>query len=469
MNFFSDETKKPAPVFDVFNVYFDMIYEPTMHILLEFDGRLNEKIFHEALIRYIESDPYLSSQFIEINNEFFWKKISESKIKDCFFLKENSGDAGNIFESALPPLDVYSGPQIRGIIYRNDSQDFILLSCHHGFCDAGGLKLMAKELFFVYKNLIANPKYRPEYKGWYYRGTDKILKGFSDNYLKIVSENEKPFSDKWAFPYEKKGRGTPKTALRTLNPKRLEKIKEFGKNNNATVNDIIIGAFFLALLKINSCNSEKGYEKSILTSADIRKYYGRDKENYPANLSVAFELSLYAKQSSELKDIIIQITEITKKLKSGDLGLGCIIFYEDMFLKGSSFIKNFFENMILSYDKTNFKNPVFSNTGIINSDDYSEIPKTTDAGFNKSHIKDTSKTIDLGNIPCRNGSDIYNKSCLNVTNAWFLPVICWPPGFLMTVSTFKNSLSLICGYEQGPYSKEKIEDFLEYVDDILPK
>ncbi|MDD4128102.1 MAG: condensation domain-containing protein, partial [Methanomicrobium sp.] len=404
----------------------------------ELDGRLDEKCFLKAITEYVNSNPYLSSRIIEKNGTFYWEKNPEIQPFDFYFLNEISGSAESLFECPPSPVNVYTGPQIKAGIYRNNDHDSVVVSCHHGLCDVNGLKLMAKELFSIYHELKQNSRYRPESKGWYYKGTDEILKKFSKSFLDRVIANEKPFSDRWAFPFEHKGRGVPKISCRTFSPERMKKLKEFGKDYGATVNDILMGAFFLALLKINSCDSVKDFEKSILTSADVRKYYGKEKENYPQNLSVAFEISLIADKSFELKDLINQITAITKEKKAGELGLGCILFYEEMFLKGSEFINNFFDNMILSYNTNNFKNPVFSNIGIIDENYFKNI---SGAGNKKLEVK----------------------------NAWFLPVICWPPGFLMTASTFKDSLSIISGYEEGPYSKEAVDKFLLYVDSYLPK
>ncbi len=432
----SKDEKQAAPVFDVFNVFFDRIYEPSMHIVFCSDGIIDDIILKKAVTQYLKSDPYLSSRFEIKDGMYFWHHESGYKTEDYFYLKKIAGSAEYILNNPPPPVNVYKGPQIRAGIYRNESSDFLVFSCHHGFCDAGGLKFMAKEIFSIYRELKKNPLYIPEYKGWYYRGTKDILDKFSPEYIKSVLADETPFSDRWAFPFEYIGRGTPQFSMRKLSPVRMKKIKEFGKKYNATVNDILIGAFFLALLKINSCDSDEESEKSILTSADIRKYYGRDFDNHPQNLSVAFQISLKAKRDYELKDIIEETAKITRRKKSKDLGLGCIAFYEKIFSEGEFFINGFFDNMMQSYEKTNFKNPVFSNIGIIDENYFS-------------------------NLKAKNNTD------LNVTDAFFLPVVCHPPGFLMTASTFKDSIFIVCGYEEGPYSKDTVERFLEYTDFLI--
>ncbi|MBN2733902.1 MAG: condensation protein [Methanomicrobiaceae archaeon] len=437
MNNFEEELRTPAPVFDVFNVYFDCIYEPTMHILFEFDGRIDGKCLENALTKAINADPYLSSRYIEKDKIPFWEKIPSVFFKEAFYLQEISKPEENIFANPPPALDVYKGPQVRAGLYRSKKGDSIVISCHHGFCDAKGLKDLSSEIFSIYQKLQRNPDYMPESKGWYYRGTKDILEKNSKNKIKDALAAEEPFIDRWAFPFEYKGRGNPCYTVRELNPERFGKIKEFGKKYGATVNDIIIAAYILALLKIAPSNSENDLKKTLLTSADIRKYYGRDKDNLPQNLSVAYEISVIADENSELTDVIGQITDITRKKKSGDLGLGCIAFYEEIFKEGMDNLRLFFNNMVSGYDSSNLKNPVFSNIGIIDTDCFLPVLGT-------------------------------DNKILELKNAVFLPVICWPAGFLMTISTFRDTITLISGYEEGPYSKKTVETFLEYVDSYIP-
>ena len=54
--------RHPASSFDVFNVYFERIYDPTMHVVFTFDGGIEAEVMREATMRLIASDPYLRSR-----------------------------------------------------------------------------------------------------------------------------------------------------------------------------------------------------------------------------------------------------------------------------------------------------------------------------------------------------------------------------------------------------------------------
>ncbi|MDG6250742.1 MAG: condensation protein, partial [Methanocalculus sp.] len=56
---------------------------------------------------------------------------------------------------------------------------------------------------------------------------------------------------------------------------------------------------------------------------------------------------------------------------------------------------------------------------------------------------------------------------LSLERFHFIPCICWPNGFLVTAYTFRGELTLITAYEEGPYSTETVERFLEYMDGYM--
>ena len=100
-------------------------------------------------------------------------------------------------------------------------------------------------------------------------------------------------------------------------------------------------------------------------------------------------------------------------------------------------VKAFFKEMMERYTGNGMKNPVFSNIGVI----------------------DEGIALPLA------GKD---GGPLDLRSASILPCVCWPYGFLMSLSTFRDAMTIASAYEEGPYAPETVERFLEYVDDYLP-
>ncbi|QYZ79154.1 condensation protein [Methanofollis formosanus] len=426
-------SSQPAPAFDLFNVYFERLYDPTMHLLLAFDGEVDEAVLKKATLRLLGSNPYLRSRFAEEEEGMpCWEEIAEEEWERAFVILPPG-------EHLRPPapLDVRRGPQVRVSLARQEDGDRIVVTCHHGFCDAKGIIDLARRLFEVYREIKEDPDFRPAPLGWYDRGTERVLAQFTAEEIKQARDEEEPFVDRWRFPIVRQGRGTPRIAHRTLSPDRLRQAKEFGRRHGATVNDIMIAAFFLAHLKIRDDPSDLGAPRSILTSADLRRHLDHPEACPPMNLSVAYEVTLTAGEGTGLEDIIDQVTAVTKRRKADGLGIGCILFYDEIYAGGMPGVRAFFDEMIRRYEETGLKNPVFSNIGVLDAAEFLPV----------------------------DGKDGHP---LDLRNLCFLPCVCWPYGFLISLSTFRESMTIVTGYEKGPYSEDMVERFLDAVVGYLP-
>ncbi|WAI02031.1 hypothetical protein [Methanogenium organophilum] len=96
-----------------------------------------------------------------------------------------------------------------------------------------------------------------------------------------------------------------------------------------------------------------------------------------------------------------------------------------------------FYAMMQGYETTGQKNPVFSFIGIFREEDFLPLAGTD------------ARPLCLCDV------------CL-------FPCICWPYGFLMCLSTFRDAMTIVAAYEEGPYSRETVERFLNYMDGYLP-
>ncbi|WP_255332075.1 condensation protein [Methanocalculus taiwanensis] len=426
----------PVPAFDLFNVLFEQIYDPAMTVVLSFGGHVYEDVLKTATMRLIGSNPYIRSKFAVVDGQPVWEEIPEDEWERAFALL-HSGEDDAPPPAVLPPApDVRAGPQIRVTVYRGSGGDTVCVTCHHGFCDAKGLLTMAEDLCSAYRGVMQDPGCRPPSTGLYDRTTDRILSLYTDEECRLAIAEEEPFVDRWHFPAERFGYGIQKAAYRTLPEERLARMKAIGKEYGATVNDVLIAAFFLAFLAIRDDPADRGAPRGILTSADMRRLLPGNERLPPMNLSVAFELTLSVDFRATLPDILPEVTAFMKSKKDGRIGPGCIHFYEEIYAGGMEAVNAFFDGMIERYRTDGEKNPVFANLGVINPDDYLPMP----------------------------GKD---GTALSLERFNFIPCICWPYGFLVTAYTFRGALTLITAYEEGPYSTETVERFLEYMDGYL--
>ena len=88
----------------------------------------------------LESDPYLSSCYVETEGMAYWERIPRERLDSAFSF--HSIYEGDPAPPDVPPgsVDVYSGPCAAAAVYRMAGRgDVLTVSVHHGCCDARGL------------------------------------------------------------------------------------------------------------------------------------------------------------------------------------------------------------------------------------------------------------------------------------------------------------------------------------------
>lgn len=425
--------RHPVPAFDLFNVLFERIYDPSIHIVLSFDGRLDESAMETATERLIGANPYLGSRFRVVDGVPAWEEVPDDRREAAFSLHEHDRDP----EVPPLPLDVRTAPQVRVGLFRGEAGDTLVITIHHGFCDVSGLFSLTRDLFSTYRSIFDDPGYRPASTGAYDRGTNRILSRYNEEERTRARNEATPFIDRWRFPVVRTGRGRPRVSSLTLAPDRLRAIGAFAKEHGATVNDALLGAYFLAILRVRDDPADRNAPRGILTSADMRRSLPDPDACPPMNLSIAFEITLSVPEGAGLAEIIGDIAAETTLCKAGAFDAGCILFYEDLYARGLAAVDAFFDEMADRYVSSGLKSPVFSNLGIIDEADFLPVP----------------------------GPD---GNPISLRDARIVPCVCWPYGFLTVASTFRGRLTLTTAYEEGPYSAATVEQFLGYMDESLP-
>ena len=427
-----------AEPFDVFNVFFERIYDPTMHFMVRYSGRVDEEILRRSVILTLESVPFLSSMFVESENGCFFERTGPERFAGAFVFHGDCNPEEIPYKVPPKPLDVRSGPQIRVDLFRpeNSGDDLITVTCHHGAMDAHGLVDISEYIFTVYRGLHDNSGFRPEIL-IPDRSLSRIYDMYPDSVLREALEKEEKITDTWNFPYLCHGRGERRMARRDFGPERLSEAKEVCRRYGGTVNDLLIALFFRAFRRARDDPVDVNRKNAGLTSADLRRYIPDIEDCSPANLSAAYEISAITGRYSGIEDILPDIIAATKERKNNYLGLGSVLFYRNLYNEGIPRIKEFFDCMISSYRESDLKNPVLSNIGVISGEKFS-------------------------NIPGKKGT------VLSPEDLCFLPVVCYPPGFLLSASTFNGVLSVFTGYESGPYDEGDINRFMDAFDDLFP-
>ncbi len=427
----------PAPAFDVVNVWFAEVYDPTIHLVIEIDGRLDMAALHAALRDTALAAPVLRCRYLETHDRGYWEELPLAAVDAAFSYLEEPFSAG-AGASSLPVIDPFTGPQVWLSVFRDHEAraDTIVLSLHHAAVDANGLFQAAALLAECYRERVEGrtPAIQPL---WEDRGTERIYASFTDDECSLAYTREYSFADNWGFPCHNLSRESPRWARLDIPPARFTVLRDYAKERGATLNDLLLAAYFTALLAVAGDDRLYGRDLGLLGTLDLRRYLCCIPPRTICNLSVGYELQLSAEKGEQLEEILPRVSRMMEEKKNEHVGLGTVVLYEKAYKAGiREGIAPLFAAMRQTYSGEERKNPILTNTGVI--------PPAVASYY-----------------AGENGEPV------TVRHVWCPAPATYPPGSILLVSTFEGHMTLSTSFCSG-HDADAVARMMERLDELLP-
>ncbi|NYT20313.1 MAG: hypothetical protein GKC07_00750 [Methanomicrobiales archaeon] len=409
----------PATVNDQWNYLLSTIWDQMIHLVIRFDGRLQEPVLASAVMSACRAEPLTTMRFCEGDPPYF----TPAPIPvDRIFAVTRAADPDSALRELLTkPLDPAAGPQVRIRLIRSD-HDLLCISVNHTISDAYGLKSFGSRIARLYQaRSSASPFLTLE--NTHDRSFGSVLRLFSPAERETAVINYGDQTRSWSLPVRSSTTGDPGYTIVRLNTGILPVIKAGAGRLGATVNDVLLSAFSLALAE--SVPELRKTPLPVLTSIDLRRYLSPDSFPSLANLSVAFEVPVMAGERDSLATVVRRIHAAMEERKQGHAGIGAAERLCRDFSGGYEAVKQ--QLRILEQetrDGRREKNPFFANLGVI-----------------------PESVLDYGAIP--------------VAGAWMLPPVEFSPGFGLAASTCRGSLCLASGYCRDALPEKEVSEILD--------
>ena len=399
-----------------------------IHTILKFDGLFDRARIRKAVRLMMDKEPVLGCRFIEHPKNPYWQRRADlDSLNYCSFVDSKSFEE-ELQEFIISPCDprVDLGLQIR--IYRNGNQDILCLKSSHAIIDGGGIIDYLTSLGNLYVQLKDNPTHEIQSNITGSRKLHQVLKQF--NFLQrlfIFLKNRSP-KPNWAFPWKGTNAINPDYIIRRFKPGKFKKMKSFAKKHNATINDMLLTAFYRSVFKIINPPLKKKLV-SVVT-VNLRTYLPNNKAESICNLSTSAYPQIEYFPNEYFTETLLRVRNEMKLRKKLFPGIGPAAFLQTIFRRNFTKIieitKNRFDNDL----KKGVTHPVFTNVGLVKTDnfDYGEI-----------------KPID----------------------GYLMTPIVHAPGFIMGAMTFNETMSLCLGFYEDSYDKKLIEEFIDSIDKEL--
>ena len=392
----------------------------------EYDFEIDPKCLETALVCAVEANPVLHSAFAKRQFCHFWR-VEEFLPEDVFSFvyAEDYGSKVDEFlcSSFLPESNV----QFKVKLFIGKGKSTIAFMTNHMCMDGGDLKRFIKLLCSAYNSVIKGESISYLEKGGS-RGYSAVYKDLSGKYkikAKLLYSNPTPKNTP-VFPLEDNREEDHSFIIkRTVSAEHFNAVKALSKKHGATINDVILAAYFKSLYELAEFGA--GSAVNISSAIDLRRYI-KDKESLGfTNHSAYLPYSINGKDLSFV-ELLEKVVKISDKYRSdcfsGLNGLPLLHF-------GFTALPAFIADKLV---KRFYNNPsiALSNIGILYESDYSLSSKEPLSAFITGTVK-------------------------------------YKPGVMVTVTTYKNQLTFTMCSRGSKTDRAKLEKLLACIERNLMK
>jgi NRPS condensation-like uncharacterized protein len=414
---------------DQFNYALRALSDQSMHMVIAFGGMLDEGRLRDAIATVLAEVPVLGSRFVECDAPY-WERLPEINRDSLVYVHPTDDPHQDLPRVLAIPVDPAAGPQICLHILRTKRSDTLCITVHHAAMDAHGLLACTHRIAECYRNPDSRAPPPAE-------TTDRSLAAVLAQFPETAHIRDQPAPEDppegWAFPSGPGDGRTRDFAIRTLPASHLDAVKRAGKLQGATVNDVLLAAYFQALC--TTICPGPGCPVPVMVSIDLRRYLNGSRSISPyttiCNQSVAFAVMMTP--GIESRDgMIAYARDAMQAHKVHNPGIASAVDMETFGYAGFSRICERVQTMKATYAACHANPPFLGNIGII--------PEETVA-FSQD-------------IP--------------VTNAFVAGIVIDPPGVALGVTTFKDQLTFVIGYGTPAIPHAAMEQFMDTLVSYLP-
>jgi NRPS condensation-like uncharacterized protein len=273
------ERKLNAELWDKMHYLFRDFNDRMVHVELSYDFEIDVEVLKTVLICFFEKAPVLHSSFTDNHIHPYWT-VMDYDINDVVEVKrvadgEVSALADEFLTQCIPPENHI---QMKVLVLLHGGKTTLCIVENHMCMDGGDLKYFLKALCKNYNDYLEN-KISPIDLRTGTRAYESVYEDFSKAQRKMAENLYKNINSKddHAFPLSKSEK-TDKSfiARRKLSTEMFDKIKAAGKAHGATINDMLLTAYFYSLYEL--AGFDKSESVSISCAIDLRRHI-KNSEN----------------------------------------------------------------------------------------------------------------------------------------------------------------------------------------------
>ena len=267
------ERKLNAELWDKMHYLFRDFNDRMVHVELRYDCRINIEALKTVLICFFEKVPVLHSSFTDNHVRPYWT-VNRYTIDDVVTVKEVSEEtlASEVDEFLTQYIPPESSIQMKVCVFNHGAGSTLCIVENHMCMDGGDFKFFLKALCKNYNEYIESGVSPLDvrvgsrsYKSVYKDLSPSDRKAAENLYRNI---NKK---DNHRFPLTESSKDDKSFIARCYIPaEKFIKIKSEGKKYSATINDMLVAAYFYSLYELAGFDPSESV--SISCAIDLRRH-----------------------------------------------------------------------------------------------------------------------------------------------------------------------------------------------------
>ncbi len=401
-----------------------------INFIFHLNGHIDTNRMKKAVRLSMDAEPVLGCRYVINRRKTYWERRDDIDDLEYFTLIKSDNPESDIRKIVLYQIDPSIESIIQIKIIRTKQNDILYIKSDHSVMDGGGFYDYLTLLCDIYNKLIEDPDYQVKPNVLATRELNQVFKHY--NFRKKMRSllRDEGYIPTWSFPSIGTGRTKKTFTLRQIEPDRFERIKVYGKERNATLNDMFLTAVFRSLFKLKKPDSNK--PMTIAVPTDLRVLMPTKKAETIANLVSSTFVSLKYDPEATFDGMLIELNKQMNKKKDIYLGMGQTYMINNLFKLRYAWVRWLANRIYKGLYRRGKMHPIITNVGQI----------------------DSQKRF-FGNV--------------DVEDGYIITPINWAPSFSMGISSYNKKISFSIAFCEDSYDKRTIELFLDYIFKELPQ
>lgn len=265
-------------MWDKMQYLFRNYYDRTMHAVYRYRGRLDVEALKAAYMSVLSGIDVLHSTFAKNPIRPYWEVNEDYTTDDFFTFAETDDVAGALDRFVTSEVSPFGKVQFRAALIRGADEDVWAVICNHMCFDGSDLRYFNMKVAESYSKYLTSGDPSVEIKAGT-RSADQVYSKMSEEDKKhalSLYKNVSTVENRIVFPFgEDDETLRSRLILRKFPANDFLKMKARGKAMGATVNDIIVAAYFRALFDTVDTG---GKTLTVPCMYDLRRYVGGASE-----------------------------------------------------------------------------------------------------------------------------------------------------------------------------------------------